>query len=115
MKKRKYKCLKCNEVSTQDEINETTAKGIQEEIEDIEKIQGNKNKACFYCPKCRVYLDGINFELAEEYEEPPRFVLDKKAMAVLDTKNNCFVCLVDSKRPDLFEIKIQELLDLANR
>ncbi|MEY8001569.1 hypothetical protein AB8U03_15475 [Clostridium sp. Mt-5] len=44
-----------------------------------------------------------------------RYVLDKKNMAILDTKNNCWVCGVDTKRPDLFEDKIKELLDLANR
>ena len=48
-------------------------------------------------------------------QDKPRYTLDKKNMAILDTKINCWVCGVDTKRPDLFEGKINELLDLANR
>jgi len=32
-----------------------------------------------------------------------KYVLDKVNMSILDTEENCWVCSVGTKRPDLFE------------
>lgn len=77
---------------------------------------------------CEVYeydeKDAIK-HVEEEYRTPagskktepeqPRYILDKDHMVILDTKKNCIVCLVDTRRPDLFDKKMSELLELANR
>lgn len=58
--------------------------------------------------------------LVEKYETEdvekisPRYIFDSDYKVILDTLNNCFVCLVGTKRPDLLKAKLGELLDLAN-
>lgn len=44
-----------------------------------------------------------------------RFILDKINMAIYDNQSKVWVCSVSTKRPDIFENKLNELLDLANR
>jgi hypothetical protein len=51
----------------------------------------------------------------EQSPKKPRYVFDKDWMAIFDTEKNHIVCLVDTRRPDLLESKLKELLDLANR
>ncbi|MEN6350775.1 MAG: hypothetical protein ABFD08_15445 [Syntrophomonas sp.] len=54
-------------------------------------------------------------EAKPQMETVARYIFDKDHMVILDTVNNCIVCLVDTKRPDLLERKLGELLELANR
>jgi len=77
------------------------------------------------------YLDDIDFLEAYEFdaedarilikehvrakESKPRYVFDGEQMVIWDTVKNHVVCLVDTRRPDLLEGKISELLELANR
>ena len=42
------------------------------------------------------------------------YKLDMEQMTIEDTEKNQMVCLVDTKRPDLFEKKVNEMLDKAN-
>lgn len=114
MLKHKYICPKCNEVSSQDEINQATAIAISKEISEIGKIEHCKDDACFSCPKCGKISDGVYFKESETYKDAPRFMLDKNRAVIFDTLDNKVVCRVDIKKL-ISEDNIQELLDLANR
>lgn len=73
---------------------------------------------------CRVYEYNHNdaMKLLEgkadstvEVKAETRYIFDKDNMAILDTAKNCIVCLIETKRPDVLETKLSELLTLANR
>ncbi len=85
----------------------SAALGDQIECPDYEKKESLLGKEIGEC-----LIKGVQEGLQKKM---PRFVLDKNNMAILDTNNMEWICGVSTKRPDLFEEKINGLLDKANK
>lgn len=56
----------------------------------------------------------INYQVEADPRKNVRYVFDKEEMVIWDVEKNHIVCLVDTKRPDLMDKKVGELISLAN-
>jgi len=73
---KQYRCPECNKYQDAKSWDEETIKHYDED-ENITSIEDDKNGCYFYCPNCKLDIDGKNIETDEELIKPLNIIKEK--------------------------------------